>query len=142
MNVTSARDTYYPPTSCILGPRRPGSRMKRIHTTSTKKTPQQESTPHTTTKATEDPTIPKAKRVHPISRAKNSPMNTDMDENDSEKEENPGILRFLFSDTATQGSNFIQRIDKLRKLLKEALSVASALANAPSLSIYWDQTTT
>ena len=69
-------------------------------------------------------------------------MNTDMDENDSEKEENPGIPRFLFSGTATQGSDSIQRMDKLRKLLKEALSVASALANAPSSSIHWDQTIT
>jgi len=33
-------------------------------------------------------------------------------------------------------------MDKLRKLLKKALSVASALANTPSSSIYWDQTTT
>jgi len=59
--------------------------MKRMHTTSTKKTPQQESNPHTTTEATEDPTTPKAKRVCPTSRAKDSPMNTDMDEDDSEK---------------------------------------------------------
>jgi len=61
-----------------------------------------------------------------------------MDKNDSEKEENLGIPRFLFSGTETQGSDSIQRIDKLRKLLKEALSVASALANAPSSSIHWD----
>jgi len=113
--------------------------MKRMHTTSTKKTPQQESNPHTTTEATEDPTTPKAKRVRPTSRAKDSPMNTDMDKDDSEKEENPGIPRFLFSGTATQGSDFIQRMDKV---LKEALSVVSALANAPSSSIHWDQTTT
>ena len=66
-------------------------------------------------------------------------MNTDMDKDDSEKEENPGIPRFLFSGTATQGSDFIQRMDKV---LKEALSVVSALANAPSSSIHWDQTTT
>ena len=69
-------------------------------------------------------------------------MNTDMDEDDSEKEENLGIPRFLFSGTATQGSDSILWMDKLRKLLKEALSVASALANAPSSSIHWDQTTT
>ena len=142
MNATSAGDAHHPPTSRIPGPRRPGSRMKRMHTTSTKKTPQQESTPHTTTEATEDPTTPKAKRVRPTSRAEDSPMNTDMDEDDSEKEENPGIPRFLFSGTTTQGSDSIQRMDKLRKLLKEALSVASALANAPSSSIHWDQTTT
>jgi len=101
MNATSAGDAHYPPTSCIPGPKRPGSRMKRIHTTSTKKTPQQESTPYTTTEATEDPTTPKAKRVHPTSRAKNSLMNTDIDEDNSEKEKNPGIPRFLFSGTAT-----------------------------------------
>ena len=139
MNATSTGDAYHLPTSCIPGPRRPGSRM---HTTSTKKTPQQESTPHTTTEATEDPTTPKTKRVHPTSRAEDSLMNTDMNEDNLEKEENPGIPRFLFSGTATQGSDSIQRMDKLRKLLKEALSVVSALANAPSLSIYWDQTTT
>jgi len=142
MNATSTGDTHYPPISHIPGPRRPGSRMKRMHTTSTKKTPQQESTPHITTEATENPITSKAKRVCPTSRAEDSPMNTDMDEDDSEKEENPGIPRFLFSGIATQGSDFIQRMDKLRKLLKEALSVASALANAPSSSIHWDQTTT
>jgi len=86
MNATSTGDAYHLPTSCIPGPRRPGSRM---HTTSTKKTPQQESTPHTTTEATEDPTTPKTKRVHPTSRAEDSLMNTDMDEDDLEKEENP-----------------------------------------------------
>jgi len=66
-------------------------------------------------------------------------MDTDMDEDDSEKEENPGIPSFLFPDPATQSSDSIQRMDKLRKLLKEALSVASTLANAPSSH---DQTTT
>ena len=93
--------------------------MKRMHTTSTKETPQQESNPHTTTEATEDPTTPKAKRVRPTSRAKDSPMNTDMDKDDSEKEENPGIPRFLFSGTATQGSDSIQRMDKLRKFSRK-----------------------
>jgi len=93
--------------------------MKRMHTTSTKETPQQESNPHTTTEATEDPTTPKAKRVRPTSRAKDSPMNTDMDKDDSEKEENPGIPRFLFSGTATRGSDSIQRMDKLRKFSRK-----------------------
>ena len=74
--------------------------------------------------------------------AENSSMNINIDENNSKKEQNPGIPRFLFLDTATQGLDSIQRIDKLRKLLKEVLSVMSTLVNAPSLSIHWDQATT
>jgi len=62
MNATSAGDACHPHTSCIPGTRRPGSRMKRMHTTSTIKTPQQESTPHTTP---EDPTTPKESVQHP-----------------------------------------------------------------------------
>jgi len=65
MNAMSAGDAHHPPTSRIPGPRRPRSRMKRMHTTSTKKTPQQESTPHTTTEATEDPPKPKESAQHP-----------------------------------------------------------------------------
>ena len=138
MNATSAGDACHPRTSCILGPRRPGSRMKRMHTTSTIKTSQQESNPHTTPETTEDPTTPKAKRVRPVSRAEDNPMDTDMDEDNSEKEENPGVSSFLLSGPVTQSSDSIQKMDKLRKLLKEALSVASALANAPSSNIHWD----
>jgi len=142
MNATSAGDACHPRTSCILGPRRPGSRMKRMHTTSTIKTSQQESNPHTTPETTEDPTTLKAKRVHPVSRAEDNPMDTDIDEDNSEKEENPGVPNSLFSGPVTQSSDSIQKINKLKKLLKEALSVAGALANAPSSNIYWDQTTT
>jgi len=98
MNATSTGDAYHSPISYIPGPRRPG---KRMHTTSTKKTPQQESNSHTTTEATKDPTTPKAKRVCPTSRAENSPMNTDINKDNSEKEKNPGIPRFLFSGTVT-----------------------------------------
>ena len=65
-------------------------------------------------------------------------MDTDMDEDNSEKEENPGVSSFLLSGPVTQSSDSIQKMDKLRKLLKEALSVASALANAPSSNIHWD----
>jgi len=97
MNATSTKDAHYSSISHIPGPRRPGSRIKRMHTTSTKKTPQQESNSHTTTKVTKDPTTPKAKRVCLISRAENSPMNTDINKDNSEKEKNPGIPRFLFS---------------------------------------------
>ena len=109
-----------------------------MHTTSTIKTSQQESNPHTTPETTEDPTTPKAKRVRPVSRAEDNPMDTDMDEDNSEKEENPGVSSFLLSGPVTQSSDSIQKMDKLRKLLKEALSVASALANAPSSNIHWD----
>jgi len=116
--------------------------MKRMHTTSTIKTSQQESSPHTTPETTEDSTTLKAKRVHPVSRAEDNPMDTDIDEDNSEKEENPGVPNSLFSGPVTQSSDSIQKINKLKKLLKEALSVAGALANAPSSNIYWDQTTT
>jgi len=73
MNATSAGDARHPHTSHIPGPRRLGSRMKRMHTISTIKTPQQESNPHTTPETTEDPTTPKAKRVCLVSRAEDSP---------------------------------------------------------------------
>jgi len=39
MNVTSARDGHPTPGTCILGPRRSGLRMKRVHTTIAKKNP-------------------------------------------------------------------------------------------------------
>jgi len=80
--------------------------------------PTREHPPHTTP---EDPTTPKAKRVCPASRAEDSPMNIDTDEGDSEKEKNLGIPSFLFSGPVTQSLDSIQRMDKLGKLLKEAL---------------------
>ena len=48
-------------------------------------------------------------------------MNIDTDEGDSEKEKNLGIPSFLFSGPVTQSLDSIQRMDKLGKLLKEAL---------------------
>jgi len=80
--------------------------------------PTREQPPHTTT---EDPITPKAKRVCPASKAEDSPMNTDTDESDSEKKKNLGIPSFLFLGLITQSLDSIQRMDKLGKLLKEAL---------------------
>ena len=65
MNATSAGDACHPHTFCVPGPRRPGSRMKRMHTTSTIKTPQQESTPHTQHLKTPLPPKPKESVQHP-----------------------------------------------------------------------------
>jgi len=45
MNVTSAGDGHPTPGTCILGPRRSGLRTKRVHTTTTKKTPNRRAVP-------------------------------------------------------------------------------------------------
>ena len=91
--------------------------------------------PHDSPEPPEDPTTPKAKRVCPISRAEN--FQTD---EDSETDETPSIHNFLFSSSTTPSSDSIQQMDKFRKLLKEALTLASALNNTPSSPVHWDQT--
>ena len=90
-----------------------------------KKKPQQKSNLHDSPEPTEDPTIPKAKRVCPTSRAKN--LQTDKD--NSEMDKTPGIPNFLFLGPTTPSLNSIQQIGKLRKLLKEALTLSSTLDN-------------
>jgi len=60
MNATSAGDGCPIPGTCIPGPRRPGSRMKRVHTT-TKKNPQQEGNPMTPLNLLKIPLPPKLK---------------------------------------------------------------------------------
>ena len=52
-----------------------------------------------------------------------------------------GAPGFLFPGPTTPGSDSIQKMGKLRKLLKEAFTLASALNNAPSSPVHWDQTT-
>jgi len=90
-----------------------------------KKKPQQESNLHDSPEPTEDPTIPKAKRVCPTSRAEN--LQTDKD--NSEMDKTPGIPNFLFLGPTTPSLNSIQQMGKLRKLLKEALILSSTLDN-------------
>ena len=136
MNATSAGDGCPIPGTGIPGPRRPGSRMKRVHTT-TKKNPQQGDNPHDSPEPTEDPTTPKAKRVCPTFRAEN----LQTDEDNCETDETPSIPNLLFSSSTTPSSDSIQQMGKLRKLLKEALTLASALNNIPSSPVHWDQTT-
>jgi len=136
MNATSAGDSCPIPGTHIPGPRRPGSRMKRVHAT-TRKNPQQEDNLHDSPEPTEDPTTPKAKRVCPTFRAEN----LQTDENNSKTDETPSIPNFLFSSPTTPSSDSIQQMGKLRKLLKEALTLASVLNNTLSSPVYWDQTT-
>jgi len=99
MNATSAEDGCPIPRTHIPGSRRPGSRMKRVHTT-TKKNPQQEGNPHDSPEPTEDPTTPKAKGVCPTFRAEN----LQTDEDNSEIDEIPSIPNFLFSSSTIPGS--------------------------------------
>jgi len=93
--------------------------MKRVHTTA-KKNPQQKGNPHDSLVPTEDLTTPKAKRVHPISRAEN----LQTDEDNSETDETFSIHNFLFSSSTTSGSD---SIGKLKKLLKKTLTVRGHL---------------
>jgi len=111
MNAMSTGDGCPRPGTHIPGPRRPGSRIKRVHTT--------------------------AKKICPTSRAEN----LQTDEDNSETDETPSIPNFLFSSSTTPGSDLIQQMGKLRKLLKEALTLASALNNTPSSPVHWDQMT-
>ena len=78
-----------------------------------------------------------AKKICPTSRAEN----LQTDEDNSETDETPSIPNFLFSSSTTPGSDLIQQMGKLRKLLKEALTLASALNNTPSSPVHWDQMT-
>jgi len=105
MNATSARDSCYIPETHILGPKKPKSRMKRVHTT-TKKNPQQEDNPYDFPKPTENPTTPKAKKVCPTFRAENLQINED----NSETDETPSIPNFLFSSSTTPSSDSIQQM--------------------------------